>query len=222
MAREQRIISAAVTRRARPFGTRVASVPLAMLRLMAPPPAAGASATPAARGTAVVPDPAGLALADVVSRLRRAMRRAGRAFGPGGALPGGLSVAQLEFLSCLAENPAARPGQVARLLRLAPSSVATLVNGLGRVGLVVRTGGLADRRTAVLELTPAGHAVVSDWQDVNSRILAAALTALPAASRRSLMSSLPALRQLTAAVDALADDLQPDAQPASDGTAAAG
>jgi hypothetical protein len=74
----------------------------------------------------------------------------------------------------------------------------------------------------VLELTAAGHAVVSAWQDVNSRILAAALTALPAASRRSLMSSLPALRQLTAAVDALADDLQPDAQPASDGTAAAG
>jgi DNA-binding MarR family transcriptional regulator len=222
MAREQRIISAAVTRQARHFGTRIASVFLAMLRLMAPPSAAGAFATPAARGKAIEPDPAGLALADVVSRLRRAMRRAGRAFGPGGALPGGLSVAQLEFLSCLAENPAARPGQVARLLRLAPSSVATLVNGLGRVGLVVRTGGLADRRTAVLELTPAGHAVVSDWQDVNSRILAAALTALPTASRRSLMSSLLALRHLTAAVDALADDLQPDAQPPSDGAAAAG
>jgi hypothetical protein len=43
---------------------------------------------------------------------------------------GGLSVAQLEFLSCLAENPAARPGQVARLLRLAPSSVATALREL--------------------------------------------------------------------------------------------
>jgi DNA-binding MarR family transcriptional regulator len=189
---------------------------------MAPPPAAGASATPAAQRAAVEADPAGLALADAVSRLRRAMRRAGRAFGPGGALPGRLSVAQLEFLSCLAENPAARPGQVARLLRLAPSSVATLVNGLSRAGLVIRTGGLADRRTAVLDLTAAGHAVVSDWQDVNSRILAAALTALPTASRRSLMSSLPALRQLTGAVDALADDLQPDAQQAADTAEATG
>ncbi len=151
-------------------------------------------------------DTAGLALADAVSRLRRAMRRAARARGPGGLLPGGLSVAQLEFLSCLAENPAARPGQVARLLRLAPSSVATLANGLASRGLVIRTGGVADRRTATLDLTPAGHAVLADWLNVNEQILAAALTALPAAGRRSLNSSLPALRELTVAVDALADD----------------
>ena len=160
-------------------------------------------------------DPAGLALADAVSRLRRAMRRAARACGPGGSLPGGLSVAQLEFLSCLAENPAARPGQVARMLRLAPSSVATLVNGLASRGLVIRTGGVADRRTAVLDLTPAGHAVLAEWQDVNEQILAAALTALPAAGRRSLNSSLPALRQLTSAVDALADETSPAAGPPS-------
>jgi DNA-binding MarR family transcriptional regulator len=170
----------------------------------------GMPSQPAAGGAE--PDPAGLALADAVSRLRRAMRRAGRAYGPGGALPGGLSVAQLEFLSCLAENPAARPGQVARLLRLAPSSVATLANGLARAGLVVRAGGTADRRTAQLDLTAAGHAVVSEWQDVNSRVLAAALTALQAASRRTLESSLPALRELTTAVDALADEVQPEAQ----------
>ncbi len=154
-------------------------------------------------------DPAGLALADVVSRLRRAMRRAARAQGRG-ALPGGLSVAQLEFLSCLAENPAARPGQVARLLRLAPSSVATLVNGLSGARLIVRTGSLTDRRAAALDLTEVGRAVVADWQEVNSRILTAAVASLAAASRRSLDSSLPALRELTAAVDALADEGQPD------------
>jgi len=115
-------------------------------------------------------------------------------------------VAQLEFLSCLAENPAARPGQVARLLRLAPSSVATLAHGLASRGLVIRKGGVADRRTATLDLTQDGLAVVAEWQDVNEQILAAALTALTGAGRRSLNSSLPALRQLTAAVDALADD----------------
>lgn len=179
--------------------------------------AAGAQPVPPAGDTA------GLAVADAVSRLRRAMRRAARASGPGGQLPGGLSVAQLEFLSCLAENPAARPGQVARLLRLAPSSVATLVNGLARAGLVVRTGGIADRRTALLDLTPAGHAVLADWQDVNAQILAAALTALPAAGRRRLNSSLPALLQLTAAIDALADEGQPRlaAGPPSGASAAA-
>jgi len=146
------------------------------------------------------------------------MRRAGRAYGPGGALPGGLSVAQLEFLSCLAENPSARPSQVARLLRLAPSSVATLANGLARAGLVVRSGGMLDRRTAVLDLTAAGEAVVAEWEAVNARVLAAALAAVPAATRRSLTSSLPALRELTGAVDALADDAQPDARQTADET----
>ena len=83
-------------------------------------------------------------LADAVSRLRRAMRRAARAADPGS----GLSVAQLEMLSCMAENPGSRPGQLARLLRLAPSSVATLSNSLRQAGLVTRTGGEGDRRTA--------------------------------------------------------------------------
>jgi DNA-binding MarR family transcriptional regulator len=149
-------------------------------------------------------DPAGLALADAVSRLRRAMRRAARGEGSG-SLPGGLSVAQLEFLSCLAENPSARPGQLARLLRLAPSSVATLVNGMTRAGLVVRAGGVDDRRTATLELTSAGQAVVGEWQGVNARILAGALGALRGTSKRRLNSSLPALRELTSAIDAIAD-----------------
>jgi DNA-binding MarR family transcriptional regulator len=115
---------------------------------------------------------------------------------------------------------------VARLLRLAPSSVATLVNGMVRAGLVVRTGGVADRRTAVLELTPAGQAILAGWQDLNAQILAAALIALPASGRRSLEASLPALRELTSAIDALTEDAQPalitHTAGVRDGTAAGG
>jgi hypothetical protein len=73
----------------------------------------------------------------------------------------------------------------------------------------------------VLDLTAAGQEVVADWQEVNSRILAAALTALPAASRRTLLSSLPALRELTGAVDALADDVHLDARAAAESARAA-
>jgi DNA-binding MarR family transcriptional regulator len=149
-------------------------------------------------------DPNGLAVADVVSRLRRAMRRAARAQGSGG-LPGGLSVAQLEFLSALAETPGARPGQLARQLRLAPSSVATLVNSLTRAQLIERSGGVQDRRTAVLRLTTDGEAVVASWQQVNAHILTVALASLEPASRDTLAMALPALRELTGAVDALAD-----------------
>lgn len=149
-------------------------------------------------------DPNGLAVADVVSRLRRAMRRAARAQGSGG-LPGGLSVAQLEFLSALAETPGARPGQLARQLQLAPSSVATLVNSLARGQLIERSGGVDDRRTAVLRLTAAGDTVVASWQRVNAHILTVALASLEPASRDTLARALPALRELTGAIDGLAD-----------------
>jgi DNA-binding MarR family transcriptional regulator len=146
-------------------------------------------------------DAKGAELADVVSRLRRAMRRAARAADPGS----NLSVAQLELLSCLAENPGARPGQLARLLRIAPSSEATLASGLRRAGLISRAGGDGDRRTASLRLTPAGEAAVTRWQQVNERLLRSALAALPPASRETVGTALPALRDLAGLVDALAD-----------------
>jgi DNA-binding MarR family transcriptional regulator len=175
------------------------------------------SADPVAAGPAAAdPDPLGLEIADVVSRLRRAMRRAARAAGREGSLPGGLSVAQLELLSCLADNPGARPGQLARLLRLAPSSVATLVNGLGGTGLVSRTGGQLDRRTASLLLTPDGTATVVRWREINERILQSAITRLAPASRDALSAALPGLRELTGAVDALADE--PQAGSSQNGT----
>lgn len=146
-------------------------------------------------------DARGAELADVISRLRRAMRRAARAADPGASL----SVAQLELLSCLAENPGARPGQLARMLRIAPSSEATLASGLRRAGLITRAGGEDDRRTASLSLTPAGQAAVRRWQQVNERLLQAAITKLPATSREVVESALPALRDLAGLIDALAD-----------------
>lgn len=157
-------------------------------------------------------DPAGAELADVVSRLRRAMRRAARA----AELPPALSVAQYELLSCLAERPGARPGQLARQLRLAPSSVATLVNGLRAAGLVTRDTGDSDRRTASLRLTPAGDAAVTGWKSLNEELLRMALGSLPAASGDALRAALPALRELAGAVDALADESR---QPHTGGAA---
>ncbi len=129
------------------------------------------------------------------------MRRAARAADP----DAGLSVAQLEMLSCLAENPGSRPGQLARMLRLAPSSVATLTQSLRQADLVTRTGGAGDRRTASLDLTPAGEAAVTRWKALNERLLTLALAGLPPASRDTLQDALPALADLAGAVDALAD-----------------
>ena len=144
-------------------------------------------------------------LADIVSRLRRAMRRAARAADP--AL--GLSVAQLELLSCMAEHPGIRPSQLARMLRLAPSSVATLLGGLQSAGYVTRTPGGADatgdRRTVSLDLSDQGAAAVSQWHRVNEEIIQAALAALPQRDRAALRDAAPALRDLTSSIDAQAD-----------------
>jgi DNA-binding MarR family transcriptional regulator len=166
-------------------------------------------------------DPAGPELADVVSRLRRAMRRAARAHqateapsmaagvstgaaGTSLSASGSLSVAQLELLSCLAEHPGARPGQLGRLLRLAPSSVTTLLNALRPTGLITRASG-PDRRTTELRVTDAGAAAVERWQAANQAIVSAALGSLPPASRAALQRALPAFRELTVAIDVLAD-----------------
>ena len=156
-------------------------------------------------------DGRGTELADAISRLRRAMRRAARAADPGASL----SVAQLELLSCLAENPGARPGELARLLRIAPSSEATLASGLRRAGLITRSGGEQDRRTASLSLTMAGRVAVTRWQEVNERLLRSALTELSPASRHVVESAVPALRDLAGAIDAQADipDQGPTARP---------
>jgi DNA-binding MarR family transcriptional regulator len=143
------------------------------------------------------------ALADVVARLRRSMRRAARGADPANSL----SVAQLELMSCLAENPGARPSQVARQLRLAPNSVTTLANGLESRGLVNRTSGPADRRTVALRLTPAGEDAVRRWQAANAGILHAAMGALHPGWQHLLTASLPALQELVSAIDNIADQL---------------
>ena len=146
-------------------------------------------------------EPAEVALAEVVARLRRAMRRAARNADPDNTL----SVAQLELLSCLAENPGARPGRLAQLLKLAPNSVTTTVNGLQAKNLVTRANGSGDRRAVVLELTDPGREAVHRWQVTNAGILADAVAKLHPAWRHLLGAALPALRELVGTIDDLAE-----------------
>lgn len=173
-----------------------------------PAPGLTASQEPAGPATAAPP------LADTVARLRRAMRRAARAADPANPL----AVAQLELLSAVADEPGVRPGELARRLRLAPNSVTTLVNGLHARGLVTRSSGGPDARAVNLTLTDAGRAAVDGWKDTNAAIIQTALATLPGPGRRALADALPALRELTQAVDALADTGVPGGRAAATGT----
>ncbi|MFC8503269.1 MarR family winged helix-turn-helix transcriptional regulator [Pedococcus sp. NPDC057267] len=130
--------------------------------------------------------------ADLVARLRRAMRRAARANLP--TLP--LSVAQLELLSVVEERPGSRPGELAQALRLAPNSVSTLANTLATAGMLERAASATDKRAVEYSLTPAGAAHVASWRQVNGSSLAAAVEALPAADQDVLGRALPVLNRL--------------------------
>jgi DNA-binding MarR family transcriptional regulator len=140
-------------------------------------------------------------VADTVARLRRAMRRAARATDPGNPL----AVAQLELLSAVADEPGVRPGRLARRLRLAPNSVTTLVNGLQSRGLITRAAAADDARAVALTLTDAGRQAVDAWKDTNAAIIQTALRTLTGRHYRALAQALPALRELTQAIDEIAD-----------------
>jgi DNA-binding MarR family transcriptional regulator len=147
-------------------------------------------------------------LADAVARLRRAMRRAARATVPENPL----SVAQLELLACLGDHPEARPSEVARLLKLAPNTVTTLVTGLDRLGMVRREDNPTDRRAIRLTLTGEGAAALGRWQRTNEGILERAQAGLTSGQRDALRDALPALSRLIAEIDAQAE--QPGVPPA--------
>ena len=136
-------------------------------------------------------------LADIVARLRRAMRRSARVRSPGSVL----SVAQLELLSTIEENPGARPGELARLLRLAPNSVSTLANALASSGMLHRDADPSDARAALFELTDDALMQVHTWRDTNAAALAAALQALAVDDQLVITAALPALARLVAMLD---------------------
>lgn len=143
----------------------------------------------------------GVLLADTVARLRRAMRRAARAADPANPL----SVAQLEVLACVSDQPGIRPGRLARQLMLAANSVTTLVNALHTRGLIVRTHAEEDARALALDLTPAGRQAVEGWKSTNAAILQAALDMLDERHQHVLAEAMPGMRRLAEAVDALAE-----------------
>ena len=141
------------------------------------------------------------AMADLVAALRRAMRKAARVRQP--AMP--LSVAQLELLSLVEENPGVRPGDLAGLLRLAANSVSTLANAMVGAGMLQRSPGATDKRTVEFTLTPQGAQLVAQWRMTNTDLLLSAIADLGAREQKALTRALPVLEHLVAVIDAQAD-----------------
>ncbi|MGN6606579.1 MAG: MarR family winged helix-turn-helix transcriptional regulator [Jatrophihabitans sp.] len=145
-------------------------------------------------------------LAEIVTRLRRTLRSSVRSEIPWERLP----MAQVELLQRLADEPGLRLGDLAARHRLAANTVSTLVQQMVQGGLVERGADPADRRATVLTLTDAGREHLQHWLEANSRRIAGALDALPAADRRAIGNALPALLRL---VERLEEQANPDETP---------
>ncbi|SNQ49795.1 Transcriptional regulator [Frankia canadensis] len=147
---------------------------------------------PAGKGEAAGLDRDVHRLTEIVTRLRRVLRTSIRTEYAWESLP----MAQVELLQCLAERESTRVGELAVLLRLAPNSVSTLVQQLADVGYLHRERDPADRRAALLRLTPAGAAALAGWQRAHERRLGIALGRLAERDRAAIMAALPALSNL--------------------------
>ena len=144
------------------------------------------------------PPPAELEdLADLIARLRRALRRGARVYLPFETL----SVAQVEVMQSLADAPGLRAGELSERLLLAPTTVSTLIGQLLAQKLVERRADLRDRRAWRLHLTRLGARQLGRWQSSNKSVLEEALAGLAAVDHRAIARALPALDRLVGQLD---------------------
>jgi DNA-binding MarR family transcriptional regulator len=102
-----------------------------------------------------------------------------------GVTPAGFSV-----LALIAANPGVRPGAIAEELRVKPSNVAALVNGLAAAGLVERVTDESELRASLLHATAAGRRVWREMERTHHDTDARFAEALTLAERRQLVALL--------------------------------
>ncbi len=100
-----------------------------------------------------------------------------------------LTLPQILSMSRMRQGPQT-VSSLAAELRLTPSAVSRLVDGLVAKRLVVRVEGEADRRCKSLSLTPLGRRTISALDDARERGMAAILSSLDDALRTELESVL--------------------------------
>jgi DNA-binding MarR family transcriptional regulator len=131
-------------------------------------------------------------LLGAISQVRRAARRAARQAWEQEPLP----PAHSELLRLAADRPGITVADAAHELRLAPNTVSTLVGKLTAAGLLRRSRGPQDARTALLTITDSARRRLAQYRDLRADLAGRALSRLSAADRRALAAALPALLRL--------------------------
>ena len=120
-------------------------------------------------------------LLELLYAILRGVRREAGPYAPG----------QLRFLRTLAGcGSAQRPGALADALAVAPRSVTSKVDVAEADGLVRRLPDPTDRRATLVELTPAGHDLLSAAAHLRHEHIAARLARLAPTEQAELLRLL--------------------------------
>ena len=137
-------------------------------------------------------------LLDAMGLLRRTARRAVRQAWHQEPLP----PAQSELLRLTVSRPGITVAEAAQELHVAPNTVSTLVSKLTAAGLLGRSRGAADGRTALLAATEQGRRRLAEYRDLRAELARRALAGLSTADQRALAAAVPALLRLAEGVGA--------------------
>lgn len=137
-----------------------------------------------------------LSYGQTAARLRVAIARLARQLRQ--ESPGGLTLTQWSALVTAEEHGPLRIGDLAEREGVSAPTATRLVASLEEAGLLFRTIDPADRRTANVALTDAGHTKLEWARDVRTASLAHRLSQMPAAEVHKLMELLPLLEDLFA------------------------
>jgi DNA-binding MarR family transcriptional regulator len=154
---------------------------------------AGATSSTAAPSDLGAPDlddpmlPARLRLA--VGRLNRRIRVDSAAV---------LPPLQTSVLVTLEEHEPLRLSELARREAVTPPTMSRVLAALDDAGLLVRTPDPQDARSALVELSGAGRAMIEQLRTERTAVLAERLARLAPEHRRALAAAVPALEALVA------------------------
>jgi DNA-binding MarR family transcriptional regulator len=108
----------------------------------------------------------------------------------------GLTLTQLSTLVRVEEHEPVRPGHLANLEGISPSTLTRLIATLEERGLINRITDPTDGRVSFLRLTDHGRESLEDMRSRRTALLMRRLSSLSDAGRAQLFAALPVLEQL--------------------------
>jgi DNA-binding MarR family transcriptional regulator len=131
---------------------------------------------------------------EVAARIRLAIARIYRQLRQDNSE--GLTLTQLSTLARIEENEPVRPGQVATMEGISPSTLTRLIASLEELTLIERLTDPADGRVSRLRLTTIGRSTLDTVRGRRTALLQHRLATLTPDERSALLDALPALEHL--------------------------